>query len=1023
MNDLAQHLQLIQLRLHEEELEDLLITLQEVENLATQYPTKETYEILAYTYHALCNITTDDPDTAHDLILNRFLPWLIDPTLSESADSARGDGGKFLRQWVDQYPEDIRQDLLLLSLDVLINALQNQPTLSVCWTISYLGYRRPDVVFQLWKVINDDNGKLGNAALRALEELQVQGDDRNLLLEELHHRVEQGENNPLIGALGGLADVSTVPVIQQYLYHLSEEDIRAVVRSLALNVLADIADVHDTNSTLQSVIWKTITTLYETTPEHYAFDIHLNNEIASRCNDPDVPLHLVKWLEYYPDDSERGIYQRYLLYLRLSECVRPRQFLSTSISNLPGALVLLQRDASRDSRNKSLWATQESHSKEQAWETLLYLGDASVLSHGLFEQAVIQETSGYLRGQIMELLACFYWQHLPQQVLTWITERVDLQQETASQELPSRRGAEHLARSAATREVFEALLRFGLTFHGDVLRETADTLASVALTLLQQGVPGIIEDLLSTIEHGEEERHRTVAMQAVEWAAGNGLLPQQLISRIVLALRDEQRSDFERSRLAKILGAVSQADVTSDMIDTLRYAISSGQTQVAMSALEALAQTGGLLAMPDFLQERLHLSADGDQWNYLYATTANSWTVGMIGALYCHAPYRFAPAMATLLEHSRMFEIFPLLRTLDRVHGDKNRLVPPEIQVALLSRLVQFQNEMFNTPTQFLLTCAHLFPDALAQQMHNNEWDTWTPEMRAALAEALGEGQYSEETARKQAITHLLQLLCDAQYRVRRAACRSLATLCPDALLDVCTAWTYAASMELRRRAAEGLGWLPIVKEAWQKEIHLLQQRLIADQDSLVREVMNRAALERRQRIWANEYLVQIRRVYGQKNQERLATWRYGYALTKIGDEITLAELQKDIRQPQLVPDERQWLRWIFKNMQEHWKKTMDQWPKPWFAWSGKVIYELAHVVLNSNVPLQGICNLYQKENTDVRSQKAYWGGTFRLNTSIAVSEGEKLTLYLESGHVGQAVVVASITNETWLLEGVGSLT
>lgn len=46
-----------------------------------------------------------------------------------------------------------------------------------------------------------------------------------------------------------------------------------------------------------------------------------------------------------------------------------------------------------------------------------------------------QETSGFVRQEILDLLAYFYWKRLPEQVILWITDRIDLSQETAAQEL------------------------------------------------------------------------------------------------------------------------------------------------------------------------------------------------------------------------------------------------------------------------------------------------------------------------------------------------------------------------------------------------------------------------------------------------------------------------------------------------------------------------------------------------------------------------------------------------------------
>src|SRR5437588_12015168 len=99
MTNLAQHIQTLQLRLYEEELEDLLVTLKEIEALTTEHSTKETYDLLAHAYRAICDATSDDPDSARYLVLQRLLPWLIKLDLPESADYARSDGRDILKNW------------------------------------------------------------------------------------------------------------------------------------------------------------------------------------------------------------------------------------------------------------------------------------------------------------------------------------------------------------------------------------------------------------------------------------------------------------------------------------------------------------------------------------------------------------------------------------------------------------------------------------------------------------------------------------------------------------------------------------------------------------------------------------------------------------------------------------------------------------------------------------------------------------------------------------------------------------
>jgi len=1023
MSDVEQRVQALQWRLNQgEELEELLVTLEDIEGLTTQYPTQETYGLLTHAYRALADASSDDPGAARDIIEQRLLSWLVEPSLDEHANLARGDLGEILRQWLDQYPEEKRQELLFFILDTLVSALQTQPTQPLCWTISYLGYRRPDIVSHLWKIVYARDDELGDSALQTLGELQVQEVDRQHLLSELHRRIVLRVSHRLLGALAKLADVSTIPIIQQCLAHLSQQEMSTFIRPLTLRVLTSIADAHDRDSEVQQHVWQTIATVFDTAPESYSFDIYLGSETAPYCNVPEVPRALVQWLERHSDDSAHDIYRRYLLYVRLSECVRPHQLIELKRDNFSRALEFLLRDAVRDTKNTSLWATQESHSKEQAWKTLLYIGDAVALSPDVFDQAVAQETSGHLQGQIMKLLACFRWAHLPQQVLKWITERVDLKQENASKELPARRGAEYVARSAATREAFEALLSSGLTFQSSLLQETAETLASVALSLMQQGEPGIIAALLDSMEYGKEEHNRIAAMHALAWAANSGFLPRQQIARIIVAFRDQQRSDFERSRVAPILGAIPLSDIPSEMLELLRQVIQTGSTTLAVNALEALAHNGGLLQFPHMLETKLHLQRNGEQWNSLQAAEAKSGSIDIIGSLYSHAPSAFAPAVAALLQQAHLFELFPLLLRLDDMHRGEHQPLPAEVRDALTHCLMQVRNATYITPTQLLQTCAHLIPDVLATQAWESEWETWTPETRVSFAEAVGQGRYASETSQKQATQHLVHLLRDAHYKVRRAAYYSLTLIGTDTLWRLCLAWSYAPLMELRRRAAEALGWLPTEHESWPEIWNSLSQRLSADSDPLVREAISRAMSERRQRTWASDYLARCRNVYGKGNQELLAVWRYGHALTQTGDDKILAALQIDGTTLQLASHERRWIQWMINAMQEQWKKTMTIWPKPWFSWGGELVDRTASLTTSSQATFNGRCSLYKRDAIAETNRHAYWGGAFWLTEAESVPEKDTFTLNLSDGRQGQVTLVKAIHDEIWIVEGVGPL-
>src|SRR5207249_1490567 len=149
-------------------------------------------------------------------------------------------------------------------------------------------------------------------------------------------------------------------------------------------------------------------------------------------------------------------------------------------------------------------------------------------------------------------------------------------------------------------------------------------------------------------------------------------------------------------------------------------------------------------------------------WDYASGTQLDDWTTGMIVTVYSHAYERFAPAVAALLRTLNVFKLPALLSSLEAIHDLTGEQLPSEIQDALQTRLSQLQDALYITPSELLQVCARFIPDTLAGQEWTEQWNAWTPETRAALAEALGKGSYSTHETREQAGQQLLYLMRDA---------------------------------------------------------------------------------------------------------------------------------------------------------------------------------------------------------------------------------------------------------------------
>jgi hypothetical protein len=1019
MNDQDLRIQTLQMRLSEAETsEQVLALLQEVHALIEEHPAKETYLLLEQSFRMLRDTTSDEPEEARTLIMEQLLPWLLMPNLPESASLVQSDCYDILQGWINQYPDPLRHSLLQASMDRVITALRTQPTQPICWIISTLGYRRPDLAAELWNVVKEHDDILGDTALRTLARIGVQDpEQRQRLLDAFHHRIANRITLPLLGGLSDLADTTTIPVIAQYLQHFPQatEEELPFARTLALKILADIADTHSINSHIQQTIWDTVVSLYLAAPERYVTDIGLNSQLVPRCNDPRIPQQLLQWLEQYPEDTERSRHTRYLFYLRLLECIRLQQLQGIPVVDVSPSTRLLYQDAQQDTKQTGLWATHAMYVKERAWDVLLYLGDPKVLLEKMFENAVVQETSGFVRQEILELLACFRWKRLPSQVITWITERVDLSKETAAQELAFRRSAEHLARSAQTPEAFEALLAFGMTFQGEAMRETANTLANVALGLVKRGEPGIIEKLVASLDKEKAERHRLAALQALLWIADSQLLPPEYQTQVTAALEEPQRTDLERSYLVHILGSLSSKTLIPGLFERLQRLADSRQPHTAISAVEELVHTGMVLKTPHLLEKYLPLHHTGAQWNCEPDPRMGYETVGLICSLYTQDPNSLAPAMAALLVLGEGIPFSLVLRALNEVHTRQDHPLSEEVRGALRSRLETLgQRRLFDASSDLLRTSARLVPQTLVEWPWEKQGRSLDPETRTTLAEVLGENM--PESTQQQRIRHLLRLTGDANFQVRRAAYRSLAQIAPTTLLQISITWAYASQMEWRRRAAEALNWLPAIEEYGPIAHRLLTTLLAYDAEPFVRHAVRYEQDGQQRRRWASDYLHLVRKAYGKSNKQRLLVWRYAHALAQIGNDTTITELQRDLDTKKLAPYERQWLSWILKHLQDQWKKTVEKWPKAWFAWDGEFIYERGSISVSEQGVLPGTFYLYPHEATG-HPTVSHWWGTFFSETNLPWGQEKKGEIVLSDSRRGKVEIVKQTEETGWQLE------
>jgi len=1046
MAELSAQIQSLQAAIYTKQgdVEGLLAILTELEGYVSTDSDRNLFDAIAYAYYQLSLATADQPSQAEVIIAERFLPWLISPA-SEASSGAGAHGRATLRDWIDQYHEPDRARLIMHLLSELHRAVlvasESSEIEAQCWTLSALGYRRADIVERLWTIVQERDDETGDIALKTIAALGVSNGEKERLLQHVHSRLERRFSVELLRTLEILADPSSVGPLISALERGGIEEF-SLAHPLGVQALIHVAAENSTNVQVQHATWQAVLSLCRRFPERYAGMLYLGEAIAPHCDVHDTVPGLLGFIADHPGKDENAVHQRRLIYLRVNECIRPRQ-LEGAAGDVPTRVLrIAHQDARNDSKHDGRFGTIASQTKESAWAMLLHRGDPVVLSREFFSKAVAEEAGVYLRGDLLEALSAFRWTPLPPQVVDWITRPFDATQETISRELSVRKGAILLARSAATREAFDALLHSGFTFRGAVLRDSAMALSSVAARLARSREPGIVDALLDSTGPETVERQVSMALSALVALAGADLLDAHALSQMVDLANDNGRDMQTRARAIDVLAATSRERLPTEGRTLLVYHANE-ESELTRAAVEALAETGLLLDMPEIITRHLPLrqiSKALEKWE-LTQQKPGEWAIRFIGALYAHAPDRFANPVASLLETATIFDISPLLWAVEVAHKQRASTVPDEISNVILSRLIGKSSGSMEVAEQLLQMLAYVSPERLGQQEWHEVYMEWPWQARRELAESLGRGVTTLTTAETfaEAINQAILLTRESQYAIRRAAYRALLSLSSTCLLLSQVSWATSSSVSLRRRAAEICAWIPSqlpddmllhhlhipVIPGWQDRLGRIADQvrdtLAADPDPLVREALESAIGERRRQEWLSSYFTEVVALCDKKatsNREALAGWRYGHALVALGDEQTVAGLDQLLSREGLAAHSIQWLRSVRHDLAEALKKRSDEWPKPWFSWPGH-LHVGAAVVSQDGEMTTGLVAL----TADIQSESHSDGlpevffGMF-LPFTPRETRGEQVSVTLADGRHGTATV-SQIPGGLWSLSRV----
>lgn len=962
-------------------------------------------EFIADAFRALQRLVQDDIGEISHLVIDFLVP-LLDLDTPEDASLARSRWRDILVDWLNGLPVDLRVPLR----DSVLDHVQQQLEMSLlterpphpesaCWTISSIGFRRDDLIPTLWQVVYHFDDERGDIALSTLTKLGLDRDSHNDVLVETVRRAQIRRSRGLISALHDLADPSSVATIKDvWLKEPSIDENIWLDDTLTINLLARIADVADNLSEIpvspdtSDYVWQSLVTSTRWLLGRASSAVFLGSNLAPAFNTPLVVRYLLNQLATEPGADEGAMHRRYLLYLRLSECVRPTQLEGWTDPNfgLEGEEVwtLLQQDAFQDTGYSGSWATSAGNTKEYAWQTSLRWHRPEVLQW--FEKGILHETSLYVQRNLCEVLSAFRIEPTPTPILDRIKETLEVQSERSA-EVNAYIGSLALARSSATISAFDALRHCGIRIDGDWLLDAGQSLAAVAVDLVRQGydkvVPILFDQLLSESPDGD----RTAAAIALEDLAAYDLLDISLedtYTRLAPVLNDTRRSNYQRALLIITLGHILKT-LPPELEANLVVWAREDNDWLGWMSLGTLAQFGRLVLHDSLIEGRLRLKAVGTRWDLQAQTIQrpssidfrrDSWYCGVIASLYQHDPDRFAPAVASCIGRSSVRMIGPLLRVLEEMYAPiQGKHVPSRISKALIRRLRHLQESPFSE-TDIMSPIVRLIPDRFVAEPWSELAINWDREARAALADALGQVNHLAGDSINKAIEQILILHGDGQYKVRRAAYRALAHQSVAALRAICAAWSVSHDVELRRRAAEACAWfvendVDVIGE----EAQSIYATLRADRELQVRDAALRARQEARYRIWARYALAKILGTRVWSNEVVLALWPYGEGLIRTGNDDTFFQLRAHLRRTVLPQHVREWLNHIVEAGEKHWTDVEEKWPKPWELWKAKFRLNLVKI---QEGQLGGTVdgNVFTWQHDNETDQGVLWSDTHALS-------------------------------------------
>ncbi|NQT15997.1 MAG: hypothetical protein HQ582_24795 [Planctomycetes bacterium] len=900
----------------------LLALLRKIGQCGEAITAEESADLARDTLARVSSLTAETPETAAGIIREHLLPWCLRAEhIPGDSKSSGVDGYPFrelLKRWIYAYPQHQMIELRSRILADVLEQLKTAPTRELLWVLSAIGYGAPEVTQVVWPLLSRKD-ELSDRALGTLAGLGVAPDERDQFLDIVRGRIASGElTSGLLIAVQELVGPHRIELALDLLKlavtkHPSEKHHDF---ALAVSTATRAVDRCKENASAHDDMWAILRNHFKT--------LQMSDEYACRCNTKATVIDYVDWLLTKEVGNDRAT-GTYIMLSRLGELTKPNQLAGWNEAVTPELVTFLGQVACQDTGMTGQYVTTRMRLKTEAWKTALSI--ACPQMEEWIDAAIMDESNPYAAHDVAEIVSCLSVRRLPKRLLDAVVASEKLDDDRGH--LFRQTGLIGVARSSCNREAFEALLRFGFTHQGNVLLSTIDALAEVAIARIHAGDADIVEKLLEMTTSDQAKRHREAAITVFCRLCSRGLVHERHIGRLREFANGDEFDHYLRCVAMEAIGLIESAQ-SDGWRDWIRSIARADESDLGWRSCEVLVRRNWLVTDDEpWFFDRLNLTANESVVQVRDAANLNGWQGFLVGLLFRNDMDRFGPAVSGALLQAPTDVVYQVLDSLKH-HGND---CPESVADALRLR-VHSTNNKASTDTEFFHVLAAVAPSKLLKLIQGSKWSEWLVEARTALCEAIRAAGIERDDHRIVVVECLTQFMRDASFQVRRSAYRATASLAPDHLGSICRTWSRSANIELRKRAAEAAAWLPI--DSYPDDA-LSEFGFSWDVERVVREIWTTVLSDRRQRHWANQYLDRVLASCRGDAETILPEYRYGRALTGIGDDDSVRRIESFMATGDVRPHVRHWLEKMCKEIRKNWKKTTDKWSGPWSHELGRI--------------------------------------------------------------------------------------